>query len=88
MNAGELADYLATQPRDREIIMQKDEEGNGNSPLDQADESMYVPTTTWSGDIHPTPEQLADPTWQLIGWTDEDAAPEHAQRVILLTPVN
>ena len=86
---GELADYLATQPRDRKVILSKDAEGNGFSPLADAGESMYAAETTWSGEVHPTPGQLAE--WMAAPgslWTEEDAAPEDAERVIVLGPVN
>ena len=48
---GELADYLATQPRDRLVVLEKDAEGNGYSPLADAGERTYLPTSTWSGEI-------------------------------------
>ena len=57
---GELMDYLATQPRDRKVILQKDAEGNGYSPLADASEAMYSADSTWSGEVHITPEQLAE----------------------------
>jgi hypothetical protein len=85
---GELLDYLATQPRDRKIVMAKDAEGNGFSPLADAEESMYTATSTWSGEVHPTPEQLADLIRDGSGWTEEDAAPDDSERVVLLGPVN
>ncbi len=81
---GELADYLATQPRDRKIVLQKDAEGNGYSPLADADEAMYAADNTWSGDVYMTPEELAeqkDPD-------DYSEAPEDAERVVVLGPVN
>jgi hypothetical protein len=87
--AGELADYLATQPRDRKVILRKDAEGNDHSPLCEAWESMYSADTTWSGYTYPTPEDLAE--WMAAPrspWTEEDAAPDDAERVIVLGPVN
>jgi hypothetical protein len=86
---GELADYLATQPRDRRVILRKDGEGNGHSPLAEAWESMYAADSTWSGDTYPTPEDLAE--WMAepgSPWSEEDAAPDDAERVIVLGPVN
>ena len=87
---GELLDYLATQPRDRKVVMAKDAEGNGHSPLADAWEAMYEPESTWSGATYLTPEQLAEeiagPNRQ--GWSSEDAAPDGAERVIVLGPVN
>lgn len=87
---GELADYLATQPRDRKIVLSKDAEGNGFSPLADAGVHMYAAESTWSGSVYPTPEDLAEmmdpPNTQ--GWSEEDAAPDDAERVIVLGPVN
>jgi len=80
--AGELLDYLATQPRDRKIILQKDAEGNGYSPLADAAERMYAPDSTWSGEIYQTPEAVAAEPGE---WS---AAPDDAERVIVLGPVN
>lgn len=81
---GELADYLATQPRDRKIVLQKDAEGNGYSPLADADEAMYVADSTWSGDVYQTPEEHAAQE----NPDDYDEAPEDAERVVVLGPVN
>lgn len=87
---GELADYLATQPRDRKVILSKDAEGNGYSPLAAAWEAMYSADSTWSGRIYPAPENLAE--WMAgpnpEGWSEDDAAPGDAVRVISLGPVN
>jgi hypothetical protein len=87
---GDLLDYLATQPRDRKVILSKDEEGNGFSPLAEGGESMYAAESTWSGSVHPTPEDLAElmASPNNPGYSDEDAAPEDAERVVLLWPVN
>jgi hypothetical protein len=87
---GDLLDYLATQPRDRKVILRKDAEGNGHSPLAEAWEAMYVADSTWSGETYVTPEDLAEamaaPNVQ--GWSDDDGAPDDAERVIVLGPVN
>jgi hypothetical protein len=87
---GELLDYLATRPRDRKVVLRKDAEGNGHSPLADAWEAMYVAESTWSGEEYITPEDLAEemagPNPQ--GWSEEDAAPDDAERVVVLGPVN
>ena len=85
---GDLMDYLATQPRNRKIVMSKDAEGNGYSPLADASEAMYAADTTWSGEIYITPEDLAFSIANDGGWTEEDAAPDDAERVVVLGPVN
>lgn len=90
--AGELADYLATQPRDRKVVIAKDAEGNGFSPLADAGESVYEADSTWSGQVYPTPEDVAE--WVASGaWSEAEAADryepgEDAERVIVLGPVN
>jgi hypothetical protein len=88
--AGELGDYLSAQPRDQKVVLRKDAEGNDHSPLAEAWEGMYVADSTWSGETYPTPEDLAEAMTppNLQGWSDEDAAPEGAERVIVLGPVN
>ena len=82
LTVGELIDYLATQPRDRKVVMAKDAEGNGYSPLEDASEGMYEADSTWSGEIYPTPESPE-------GQSDEysHASPD-AERVVVLGPVN
>lgn len=87
MTVGELADYLVGQPRDRLIVLAKDAEGNGYSPLSAAEEAIYVADSTWSGEIYVTPEEVADPE---SDYAEEDGSPEgeDAVRVVLLGPVN
>lgn len=82
---GELLDYLATQPRDRKVILRKDAEGNGHSPLANGWEAMYEAESTWSGETYPTPEDIAASDGY---YSDEDEAPEGSERVVVLGPVN
>lgn len=70
---GDLMDFLATQPRDRKVILSKDAEGNGFSPLAAASEEMYAAESAWSGEVID----------QAI--VNED---EGIERVIVLEPVN
>ncbi len=83
---GELADFLATQPRDRVIVMAKDAEGNDYSPLAAADEGMYLAHSTWSGEKYMTPEQIAE--YRERGIAGYAPAPADAVRVVVLGPVN
>lgn len=86
---GELLDYLAAQPRDRKVILRKDAEGNDHSPLADAWEAMYAADSTWSGETYITPEELAEELARPVtNWTEEDAAPDDAERVVVLGPVN
>jgi hypothetical protein len=73
------------------VILQKDVEGNGYSPLDGMAETMYLAESTWSGETYMTDEQLqtklrTDPggRWSV----EDDGAPEGSVRAIVLWPVN
>jgi hypothetical protein len=85
LTVGDLLDYLAEQPRERPVVLEKDAEGNGYSPLSSAFEGMYVAETTWSGEVWPTSEQMDEPG---SGYSEEDRAPDEAERVVVLGPVN
>lgn len=53
MTARELAEQLLEHP-DRLVVMAKDAEGNGYSPLEDTWLTRYAPETTWSGETeHP-----------------------------------
>ena len=90
--AGALADFLASQPRDRKVVLRKDAEGNGHSPLADAWEAIYEPDSTYSGEVYPTPENIA--AMVATGeWTEADEDDRYepgdgAERVIVLGPVN
>ena len=54
MKAKDLATLLLEHP-EREVIMQKDAEGNGFSPLEGCDEfAIYVPDSKYSGKVYDT----------------------------------
>lgn len=84
MTVKELKALLADQPDERLVILSKDSEGNGFSPLAEVAEGMYVPYSTWSGEVYPTPEQILADSFL----TEEDEAPEEATHVICLWSTN
>lgn len=53
MTVKELREALAGLPDDMPVILQKDAEGNGFSPLDGAsgDNNSYEAESTWSGRV-------------------------------------
>lgn len=52
MNIKELKEAIKNLPDDMEVIMQKDSEGNGYSPLsDLTADAVYIPETTWFGEV-------------------------------------
>lgn len=88
LTVADLRALLGGLPDDALVVLSKDAEGNGHSPLAVGGEAMYDAETTWSGEIYPTADQLAAYIAEGTGHTDEDAAPDTAVRVLLLEPVN
>lgn len=53
MKVKDLMKILAACDPKSEVILQKDGEGNGYSPLAGADpDAIYVSDSTWSGDVY------------------------------------
>lgn len=81
VTAGQLRGRLAGVPDDTPVILSRDAEGNGYSPLSSVDteDRVYEPESTWSGTVYDT---RPDPD-------DEDGyIPEGGTSVVLLGPVN
>lgn len=76
LTVGELRAVMRDLPDGMPVILEKDAEGNGYSPLAHADtDHVYEPDSTWSGEVHDT--------------TDEDFTPAAEDVVVLLLgPVN
>ena len=82
----ELIELLKTLPEEAEVIMAKDPEGNGYSPLSSVyGKGIYVPESTWSGDVYSSE------------WTAEDAGMDDEEweqlklkhlACVLLEPIN
>lgn len=53
MTVGQLRARLAGYHDDLPIVMSKDAEGNGYSPLEDVEATLYVAHTTWSGECYP-----------------------------------
>jgi hypothetical protein len=84
MNTKQLIEYLQQFPDDTEIVLQKDAEGNGYSPLAGADHGYYVPDSTWSGDFY-------DKNWDASDCGMDDEYWENIYNgpsTIVLFPVN
>jgi hypothetical protein len=60
MKVKELIEELQKLNGESEVVLQRDAEGNGYSPLCGVDgESIYVPDSTWSGQVYPV-ENIED----------------------------
>lgn len=70
MRSHELAKELLEHP-DVELIMQKDAEGNGYSPLSGIDfDVVYVPESTWSGEVYSTNNSAEDNGFEDEEWEE------------------
>jgi hypothetical protein len=85
MKVRELMDSLAELDENAEVILQKDAEGNGYSPLYAVDgDAVYLSNSTWSGDVYST------------NWTADDADMDDEEwdeilknpRCVVLAPIN
>lgn len=75
---------LAHLSGDTLVVLAKDGEGNGFSPLAEAEPAMYAADTTWSGERYLTDEQR-----QATGEPDEcSEPPDDAVPALFLWPVN
>ena len=84
----QLIEKLQRCSPDYQVILQKDSEGNGYSPLWAVDaDCVYVASTTWSGEVYTLSEASAE-----IGAEDPDGEEaqqlKDAPRVVVLAPVN
>jgi len=85
MTVKELKAELENLPDDMEVILQKDSEGNGYSPLAGADvNSVYIPDSTWSGDVYSMEWSADDACKDEDEWQDIKNKP----RALILYPIN
>lgn len=49
---GDLMDFLQHVPADTLVVLAKDEEGNGYSPLSDPTVGVYEAETTWLGEFY------------------------------------
>lgn len=52
MTIKELIEELKALPQDLPVVMSKDAEGNGYSPLSAIDSVWYIAESTWSGEVY------------------------------------
>lgn len=87
MTVAELIQELQKLPPDLQVIIQKDAEGNGYSPLNTVDpDCIYVERSTWSGEVHSIEWSWEDACFDsLEGWEQFKAS---RPRCCVLVPVN
>jgi hypothetical protein len=90
MTVRELIALLAGMDPDRVVILQKDAEGNGYSPLRArggvCDDSVYIAESTWRGEVK---YATLTPELEASGYGEEDCA-EAGEGVpcVVLVPIN
>lgn len=87
MTVRELIEALEKEDGDKVVILQKDAEGNGYSPLWGVDGfCMYRPYNTYSGEVG---IPSLDTHHRNYGYTEEDVyADEGDEAAVVLFPVN
>jgi len=86
MKIAELKKAIEQFDDDMEIILQKDGEGNGYSPLaDVNGNAIYIPTSTWSGDIYSTEWSADDACLDIDDWEEFKSSNPNC---VVLAPIN
>jgi predicted Abi (CAAX) family protease len=81
----DLKKIIEHLPDDMEIIIQKDSEGNDFSPLSEVDDNcIYIPDSTWSGDVYSKEFSADDMLMSEDEWEEMKKKPS----VCVLVPVN
>ena len=85
MKVSELIEELSKWAPDTEVILQKDSEGNGYSPLSCIDgNAVYVAESTWAGEVYSTDNSADDNCMDENEWEELLKGP----RCVVLAPVN
>jgi hypothetical protein len=86
MTVKDLKDLIHNLPDEMEVILQKDAEGNGYSPLSEGYTGIYAADTTWYGDVF-----LETYTFEDVGFDTEEeweAYKSKMGRSLILRPIN
>lgn len=85
MTVKELKEAISRLPNEMQVIVQKDAEGNGYSPLAGVDaDAVYVPNSTYSGDVYSTNWTAADAAMSQSDWDKT----KMMDRALILYPTN
>ncbi len=76
----ELIEILSSLPEDSVVVLQKDSEGNGYSPLAGGEAAKYLPETTCNGEV-PCSEDIEGGEYE-----EEDIA--KMLNCVVLWPIN
>jgi len=86
MTVKELIAELQLMPQDSIVILQKDAEGNGYSPLSCVDpDAVYEADSTWSGDVYSTNWSAEDACMERDEWQEFKSS---TPPCVVLAPIN
>jgi len=86
MKLKELKSLLNEMDDEMEVILQKDGEGNGYSPLAGVDNNgIYFPDTPWSGEVYSLDWAAYEVGMEEDEWEE---IKKNNNRVLILYPVN
>lgn len=86
MKVKELRELLVDASDDDEVVLSKDAEGNGYSPLAGGCLAIYVPETMWSGDVY---MRELTTEGRAAGYNEEDLyGGDDGVQALVLTPKN
>lgn len=87
MTVKELIEQLSNVAnQDRVVVLQKDSEGNGYSPLYSLEHGAYRAESTWSGEVGLEAEDLNDELREQ-GFSEDDVIKDGVPALVLV-PVN
>lgn len=87
MKVKDLKEDLKGLPDDMEVILQKDAEGNGYSPLAGTDSNcIYVPETTWYGAVYSLDWGYEDVLMENDEW--DELKNDKDKQALILYPIN
>jgi len=86
MKVKELIELLGKTNPEREVVISRDSEGNGFSPFSGLSEELYVPYSTWSGEIYI--EELTE-EMRKHGYSEEDTyGGDDGVKALVFWPIN
>lgn len=84
-----LVEFLQKQPPEQLVVLAKDAEGNGFSPLVDMEVAPYEAETTYSGSTYLTREEVQNRIDNgESGWSEDDFPPDGLDEVTVLWPTN
>ncbi len=85
MKIKELKEVIKNLPDDMEVILQKDSEGNGYSPLYGVDSNaIYISESTWYGEVYDLDWTADDCCIEEDEWEEIKSKP----KCLVLSPTN